>query len=171
MCVPEKREQLAQVAHGMFVQYDLENWRDMFVINHVEPLALPVGWVSEDILFLHRVLEVCASYVPYGHEPETFFRLFSPLYTALKAPVNASLFKTIFLCKMLFILGLYPCEEAYDARLFNLISRSDTSVLDIHMNAECEGKLTQWLADTLASLNNNARLKTFSFAKHSDVIL
>lgn len=162
-------KQSLKLTHGTCIEYVLQAKGDFFVVSFIEPIAVPAEWVSQDIYFLHHVLELCARYIPLHHAAQETFSLLTLLYQPWAYSMTIPFFKKVFLCKLHISLGLYPAEEVYDPVLLSLISCAGDSMFDFQDDTELESKLAMWLYRSLHAANAHNCLKTFSFVKRLDI--
>lgn len=177
-CVPSRRRSTPFI-QGACAEYQLERWRDTFLLNDIEPVALPAAWVLNDIFFLHGLLELCSAHLVVGDKASAIFSLMLLLYKTDMLPKEPRLSKKIFICKILYGLGIYPPEsrDAYTLPSF-LISCKDDGFWDFYCNETDEKKLTTWLFQSLqtaqiesqigAPLNKSFTCKVIPFFKALD---
>lgn len=169
-CILRNGKHPLKIAHGMLVEYALQEKRDLLIASFIEPTATPADWANQDIYFLHHVLELCAMYTPFNQTSHETFSLLSLLYMPwTSSSMTIGFFKKLFLCKLHISLGIHPDEEVYDPELLSLISCAGNSMFDFQDDIELESKLALWLYRSLHAANAHNCLKTFSFVKRLDI--
>ncbi len=171
VCIPMRRKNFA-VCQGMLVEYQLEAWRNTFLISECEPVALPASWLRADIFFLHGILQLCSSYLVERQGSVKVFSLLQLLYCAKRIPIQPLLSKKFFICKLLFALGLYPSHVLSVKPLFSsLISSQEDSMFNFDCNETEEQAITAWIAESLRTAQSEVlgQAHTFPFFKALDI--
>lgn len=150
--------------HGALMHYDIEEKYNTIFIRHLDIIAIPENWVSNDIFFLHHLLEMCSVYIPENQFSGEIFNLLKKIYNPLNTKIEESLIKKLFLCKLVSLLGMHPNEENLDYRHIFLILNDEKCNINFHV-ADLEKKLTLWLSKSLEQFEANYKLKTFAFVK------
>lgn len=100
---------IKRLCQGAQITYHLQPYRNRYLLNNVDFVAVPFSWARQDILFLHHMLELVIYFLPPKSAHPEVFDLFSVLYST---PVRSSLlFKKKFLIRFFLLLGMYPEDE------------------------------------------------------------
>lgn len=131
--------------------------------------ALPCCKLLPDLLFFHRVLEICVQFIPEGVEARDLFGLLLALYDQKRfAALQDNLFKKIFLCKIFIVLGVWPAGEKYQSAFFHHIAaESIDNLLGISVELKNEYALNDWLQMCVAMHPRAQDFKTWHFSRET----
>lgn len=153
---------------GGLLRYNLSKWHNIYIASDQELLAVPMELASEDILFLHHVLELCHNFLPVNQPAREIFDLLLLLYTCSDTLKNCFI-KKIFLAKFFNLVGIaHENINSYSSSFYFLIS----SPIDIMLDRECDekihGELTRWLLDCIIIHPRASQFNTIFFLKNMD---
>jgi len=156
--------------NGSLIEYTTRDYCGSLCITVIEQHAQPAPWASDDIFFVHHILELCRHMLPELHEQPEVFQLLSNLYNP-NVPQSTGTKKAL-LCKLYMLLGMYPSEESSAQLPIPLISPSGDSMLNFQYeyDQQTDEMMTRWLRETLSSLDTREPLKTSSFLKRLGVL-
>lgn len=156
-----------RLTHGCRISYRLEPWKQLYRLDDVVLEALPASWASQDIFFLHHLLEMAGAFIQQEHRNSALFQLFLQLYEHLDVGHHdaqhhdESLFKKFFLGKFFALLGVYPEHEERAWQLFDLFASDKHESIATMERQELHEKLQKWL---LACMQTHPRAHTFRTA-------
>lgn len=158
---------VATVPLGALIEYvPHENQRGVQQkITDIQLYDLPLELAARDIMFLHHVLELCHGLIPLGSHDQDVFNLLQILYTSGHW-IDESIYKKIFLSKLLVMLGLYPESVIlHHAWFLQIIQTPFDEIIKCDLDRENEEKLDQWLQTCIASYPEASAFKTIHFLK------
>lgn len=134
-------------------------------ITDIQLYDLPLALAAQDIIFLHQVLELCHGLIPLGSHDQDVFNLLQILYTP-GSWIAESIYKKIFLSKLLVMLGLYPENVILNHAWFlQMVQTPFDEIVNRDVSRENEEKLDQWLQTCIASYPEASAFKTIHFLK------
>lgn len=164
------RSNINQVLNASLIEYTTHDYYGSLCITVIEQHAQPAPWASDDIFFIHHILELCRCALPEFHEQPEIFALLRSLYDPA-IPASSGIKKAL-LCKLYMFLGLYPTEESSTRLPISLISPSGDSMLNFQYeyDQQTEEMMNRWLREALSTLDTREPLKTSSFLKRLGVL-
>lgn len=150
-------------ARGTMVEYRGIMRHQTLYLSYIEPVKLPRSWVRNDILFLHQIIDICTNYIPYQSGQDVFALLMNLYRDDVQIGERASFVRTLLVCRLLALCGLYPDDPSYDSMIISLISSTDDSMLMWPYRKEIEEVLERWLVQTLQHTGAYEKLKTYSY--------
>lgn len=157
-----------RITHGMLVRYTLHKQTRNYRCDDVAFIACPHKWVSDDIFFLHHVLELAAFFLSYNQIMQEVFQLFSLLYKPLVYD-DIERFKKCFLCKFFVLIGICPDSyECFTPQFFRLISAPIDTMVNSQDDLLGHTQLARWLKGCIAVHPYGDRLKTTVFLTRMD---
>lgn len=159
-------ESMRHVQHGALISYEISSQissgGERFYLQQVQLCAQPAQWAHQDILFVHHVLELCASFVPPHLSDRAIFEhmlgLYNPLDGHHQDPVLGRL---IFLAQFFLIIGWYPDEDT--CAINRLISRVSGTMVTVGEQESLRSSLVKWLRRCVALHPLAPSFKTVTF--------
>lgn len=150
------------ISLGSCIEYSIEQKRTVLVIHDIDIIAMPSISHSFDVLFVHQVLDICASCIPIRSHTAGIFEHVLYLYEQQSTMIdNINLFKKIFLCKLLALLGLFPEGGSHSHAFFHgLITMPLDKLYTVTKLPKKEQDIEQWLHSCIATHGGQKRLKT-----------
>lgn len=123
---------LSGVFSGALCYYDYTSIHNNTAIGFLEIIDVPHEWAKRDLVFLHHVLEIIFSYVPFQNGCALLLEHLLKLYKI--CPIeDENFYKKIFICRIFSLLGIYPeNREGFDQKFLCLIS----APIDIMLNVQ-----------------------------------
>jgi len=149
-----------RLVRGTLVEFLGAHRNDRYFISYIEPIKRPESWVMSDIVFLHRVLELCKLYVPIHGGHDVFLLLMNLFRDDFVIGLSTRVVKKLILCRILALCGLYPEDVSTDAAIISLISSQDDSMLMENYHKDIESGLERWLYQALRANGVLKDLKT-----------
>lgn len=156
--------------HGGLISYRLEPWRERYRVVDVELLQMPQAWVTDDIFFLHHLLEMALSFIPEHSRCQELFDLCMRLYGQENNKLRGAggfFLKKLFLAKFFALLGVYP-DDALDTErlaLFRVLSANQPDVMSLEETDELHRKLQNWLIDCIQTHPHANTFNTVGFVR------
>jgi len=114
---------------GSLIGYYVEQNRyNFYKINQLEILNIPFETATDDILFLHHVLEICYYFIPCGAEMQEIFNLLMYLYS-FPYKLKYIIEKKLFLFKLFVSLGIFPEGKEFQTPYFHALSLQSIDTL------------------------------------------
>ncbi len=159
------RSNRMDLAIGSLIDYSCTQSGSGYSAETINVHALPCCKQLPDLLFFHRVLEICVKFVPEGAESKDLFELLLFLYDQRKfAALYNDLFKKIFLCKIFIVLGVWPAGKKFQNPLFyHIASESIDNLLGLSIDLKSEYGLNDWLQMCVAMHPRAHDFKTWQF--------
>lgn len=159
-------ESMRHVQHGALISYEISSrgsfQGDRFFLQQVQLCAQPAEWAHQDILFVHHVLELCASFVPPHLGDRAVFEhmlgLYNPLNGYQQDPVLGRL---VFLVQFFLLIGWYPDEDT--SAINRLISRVPGTMVTVREQEFLRSSLVKWLRRCVALHPLAPSFKTVTF--------
>ena len=158
-----------RLVHGAFLYYARTPWHNLYRLHDIELIALPEKWVSDDLLFLHHIIELSTYFLTIQNNAASLFNFFMNFYKPCNEK-NLELFKKFFICRFFSLLGVYPeNSEDYDPLFFRLISGPIDSMLDASRDdVLTHKKVNEWLQGCMRVHPHADHLKTVNFLTKMD---
>lgn len=165
------------VTHGALIKYRCVHRHGRYFLEDISIHHVPAPWVSEDIVFLHHILELVSIFLMENSPDQSVLDLLLELYRPQPVHIDEALWKTVFLGRLFMLMGIYPENETNESvgKVLRLISLlGDTRLRDIelgNMNITSEQSdhwrmvLTQWLKKSLARHPDENVFKTAYFLR------
>jgi len=153
------------ITHGALLNYRPVSRGGRVFLEDVAIHQVPAPWVTEDILFLHHVLEMSTTFLLEHFPDRSVLDLLLELYRPLPPQVDEALWKAVFLGKLFITMGVYPEDETsiYMGKVLRLISTLGDTRLT---NDQCEHwrmVLAEWLKRCLVQHADGNTFKTAHF--------
>jgi hypothetical protein len=151
----------SSLVHGALIQYTLSSWRNKYMIDAYEMIALPAKWVVQDVHFFHHLLEVGQLFfMSHQYSPEVY-TFFEKIY---EEQGTVEHMHHLFLCKLFSLLGIYPSDaHIHHPALFHLISASNDIMLNEQKHRLDQKELKSWLRGCIETHPRGPFLQTVSF--------
>lgn len=159
-CVPNR----VDICVGAFIDYHINCYRGFYFVNTVNILKIPSLFCKmPDLIFFHHVLEICYFFIFEGSPVSEIFELLSFLYFSADTIYNRCS-KKIFLCKLFFLLGIYPEDKHFQLLFFNRVASESIDILiNETIDLRIERRLDAWLSACLAMHPYVNSFKTIRF--------
>jgi hypothetical protein len=160
------------ICPGAYIEYTLQQKATWTIADNVELVSFPVVNNTEDLLLLHRVLEICIVCMPIGCFTPGIFEYISALYdTSSIVYMEKRLVKNIFLCKLLALLGFYPHEKKFQNPFFHsLINQSLDKLVSFSVSMVQEKDIEEWLQSCIAVHIQEQKLKMKSIGEWMEIV-
>ena len=148
------------LVQGAFIRFTLQERRGKYTLKSSELIALPHLWVMNDILFLHRVLELIVFFVPYGSGIQGLLEHCMLLF---EKPEHEDLdwYKKLFICRLFSLLGVCPENaELYNKNFLCLISAPIDIMLNVQ-RAVLFDTIDIWMRGCIQSHPRSHEIKTY----------
>lgn len=162
-CIAGKNIYYKAIINGAIINYEINKWKSLFILQNIELLSTPCAKNFNDILFLHHILEICIFFIPINDNTKVqdVFNIIKKAYIEIEN--NSPILNKALLVKELFIvLEIHPDEQANEQIfknsqfLFLISSNIDNNLsLEEKINYSHVNSLKLWL---------NACIKTHPFA-------
>lgn len=150
------------ICTGSIIEYQKAP-RQRKAIYGIDTIMIPTALAQEDILFLHHLLELLFYFLSVEVPAPDIFDLMYFLYTYEKKPLS-TLFKKIFVVKLLVACGVYPENKKFHSLYFShLVSESVDNLIDRGLDLGFEECLDEWLLSCISTHPNIEQFKTVHF--------
>lgn len=130
---------------GSLICYYAHARGQIYFLNSIELLDMPLALAKDDILFLHHVIELIYFSSPFGTSVPEVFGLVHQLY-ALKQNTYCDDFKIAYLFKLLVALGMHPEESRFqDAHYYLLARESIDTIINKSIHLDIKQALHEWV--------------------------
>lgn len=157
---------LRTVVHGQrYILYGVQ--RDArFVVHHALLLDAIPSWFSQDLIFLHHILELYRMSVPFSAPSYEVYELLQFLFSPTP-PQSLSYFKKLFIGSFFARLGLVPEEPSVrdTGRFIALISRDADSMFESQEDCHNDAQLAAYVRACYEAHPYAHRLKTRPLAE------
>jgi hypothetical protein len=151
---------------GSIINYFITNNKSPYFIESIELLQAPFEIATDDILFLHHILEICDLFLPAQHQAKEIFNLIVNLYK-FESEIKNRNKKKLFIFKLLTLLGIYPEEARFRTAYFHcLATESIDNIILKNLNSEDEQELNNWLHCCITVQQEFSKFKTINFIYH-----
>lgn len=153
------------LSSGSHISYTVSRTNEIIFIKNIDLVDLPLFLATEDLLFLHHVLELVAYLVPIGAIELQLFEICCFLY---KQQTLSTLEKKMFLCVIFIAAGFPPPDNHKKIRLsrinpIDMIRRESLHLAD-------EQTLNVWLKACINEHPNIDGFKTRQFLSTHNII-
>lgn len=148
---------------GSIINYFITNNKSPYFIESIELLQTPFEIATDDILFLHHILEICDIFLPTQHQAKEIFNLIVNLYK-FESEIKNRNKKKLFIFKLLTLLGIYPEKTRFRTAYFNyLATESIDNIILKNLNLKDEQELNNWLHCCMTDQQEFSKFKTVNF--------
>jgi hypothetical protein len=169
MAVPHRQD----IGYGSLLVYFAREWQahnQLYMMQSIELIDMPLQLAADDILFLHHVLELCYFFLPLGHCNRHIFHLVLFLYTSQHLIQNSYL-KKVFLFQFFSTLGLYPQEHKFQQAHFHYLASTSIDIIAQQaIDLMVESELDNWLLRCIEIHPCARSFKTVHFLHSNRVI-
>lgn len=146
---------------GTVLSYTIQLSQGRYFIKDVELVEMPLRLASQDMLFLHHILELCHHFIPEGVHAERVYDLLLFIFDRM---VITNKQKKIFLCVLYVLLGLYSDGELiYNSYMYELEQRPLHDMIDKDIDINIEKNISRWLYQCISMHIDVQQLKTVHF--------
>jgi hypothetical protein len=146
---------------GTVLSYTIQVSQGRYFIKDVELVEMPLRLASQDMLFLHHILELCHYFIPEGVHAE---RVYDLLIFIFNRAMITNKQKKIFLCLLYVLLGLYAHDEFfYNSYMYELEQQPLHDMIDKDIDINIEKNISRWLYQCISMHIDVQKLKTVHF--------
>lgn len=146
---------------GTVLSYTIQASRGHYFIKNVELIDMPLRLASQDMLFLHHILELCHYFIPEGAHAE---RVYDLIIFIFNQTVITNKQKKLFLCLLYVLLGLYAHDEFfYNSYMYELEQQPLHDMIDKDIDINIEKNISRWLYQCISMHIDVQKLKTVHF--------
>lgn len=151
---------------GSLIEYQVTEKRHAWHLHAIQTLALPRATDTQELLFVHHVLEICSHFLPINAAAQDIFDLLINLYQPCPLLAHDE-GRFVFVAKLLMALGIYPHVKALNPLCAHILRTpiDNLSAEPIHLDSKQE--LCAWIFASLAGHPCITQLKTLSFLPES----
>lgn len=130
---------------GAHITYYAQMRGQIYFLQAIEIIDMPMALAQDDILFLHHVLEVIYFSTPFASSVPEVFGLVQQLYGVCHTAYSRD-FKMAYLFKLLVALGLHP-EDArfHDANYYLLARESIDTIMNKSIHLDIKQAMHEWV--------------------------
>ncbi len=155
------------VVNGALLRYTVTEQSGRLFFDEVSLHALPAPWVSEDILFLHHVLEVSEAFLAEEQVDRSILNLLLELHQPIAISCDIELYRIVFLGRLFMTFGIYPeAESSISIRdALRLIYHLEDTTINSERSCRWRTSLICWLKRCVAQHPDARSFKTIGFLK------
>lgn len=130
---------------GGFICYYTQIRGSIYFLYSVELVDMPLALATQDILFLHHVLEIVYFSSPFATSVPEIFGMICQLYESQITPYSSD-YKMVYLFKLLVALGMHPEESRFhDANYYLLARESIDTIINKSIHLDIKQALHEWV--------------------------